>query len=46
MERVSKERQYLNAVLNEPKEGSLTPRRHSVCFLGLSVCPLAVALKR
>ena len=36
---------YLNAVLDEPKEGSLTPKRRSVRFLGLSVHPLAVALK-
>ena len=33
-------------MLDEPKEGSLTPRRRSVRFLGLSVHPLAVALKR
>lgn len=43
---MSKEGRYLNAVLDEPKEGSLTPRRRSVCFLGLSVHPLAVAIKR
>lgn len=43
---MSKEGRYLNAVLDEPREGSLTPRRRSVCFLGLSVHPLAVALKR